>query len=346
MAETTFAELGRIDAIRALYEGTPFKPFGKASIKPSAGASVVSASRMLLEGIDFDLVYFPLKHLGYKGVVAVTGELYASLADPRVLEVQLGISAKLDFPQVRQLWEGVVAAAKEHGYRQVLLDLAPSRNGLAFSVSAAGTVPAGVSKGKGTAATKDLLCVSGRLGAAYLGQQLLERERVKFERESGDSGRNAGAEKSEAGAPDVLGRNRMIVGAYLKPELPLNLSARFQEAGIIPSGGVLVTRGLADAVLRLGRDSGLGVKVYADMIPFEGNSFALGKELDIDPMSAAMNGGDDFQLLFTVPILKAEAFRRDFQDFAIIGHLALPEAGTSLVLPSGAELPVTAQGWK
>ena len=109
---------------------------------------------------------------------------------------------------------------------------------------------------------------------------------------------------------------------------------------------MLVNRGLADAMLRLSRDTGLGVKVYADRIPFEGNSFAVGKELDIDPVGAAMNGGEDYQLLFTVPILKAEEFRREFQDFDIIGHLALPEAGAALVLPSGVELPVTAQGWQ
>ena len=334
MAENTFAELGRTEAIRTLYEGTPFKPFARAAFKPASGSEVVSASRLLLEGIDFDLVYFPLKHLGYKAVVAATGELYAALARPACLEISLGVSAKLDFPQVKEIWDGVVAAAVEHGYRQVLLDLSPSRNGLAVSISATGTVSAGCMKGRGQAASKDLLCISGRLGAAYLGQQLLERERERFEGQDG------------AAAPDSLEKNRMIVGAYLKPELSSKLSERFEQAGIIPSKGILVNRGLADAMLRLGRDTGLGVKVYADRIPFEGNSFAVGKELDIDPVGAAMNGGEDYQLLFTVPILKAEAFRRDFQDFDIIGHLALPEAGAALVLPSGVELPVTAQGWQ
>ena len=138
---------------------------------------------------------------------------------------------------------------------------------------------------------------------------------------------------------------KMLVGSYLKPELNAALVSQLEDAEIYPSFGYFITRGLADAVKRLSRDSGLGAKVYADKIPFEGNSFLLGKELDIDPISAAMNGGDDCRLLFTIPILKLDRFRRDFQTFDIIGHLALPEAGTVLVTPEGLEMPMKAQGW-
>ena len=333
MADQTFADLGKVEAIRSLYEGTPFKAFAEPAFKTAEGESAVSRSRLMLEGTDFDLVYFPLKHLGYKAVTAVTGELYAAMARPAALEMTLGVSAKLDYPQVRQIWEGAVAAASEHGYTTFGLDLIPSRNGLAVSVSAAGSVSATVSKGRKAPASKDLLCVSGRLGAAYLGQQLLESEKERFE---GDG----------SPASDRLEKNRMLVGAYLKPELPARVPTLLEDARIFPTAGRFLSHGLADALLSLGRDLGLGVKVYADKIPFEGNSFALGKELDIDPVSAAMNGGEDCQLLFTVPILQMEQFRRDFQSFDIIGHLAQPEAGTCLVLPTGVEIPVTAQGWK
>ena len=137
----------------------------------------------------------------------------------------------------------------------------------------------------------------------------------------------------------------MLVAAYLKPDLGAATVAQLEAAEIVPSAGYFVTRGLADAVKRLSRDTGLGAKVYADKIPFEGNSFQLGKEIGIDTFSAAMNGGDDFRLLFAVPILSLEKFRREFQTFDIIGHLAQPEAGTVLVTPDGVELPLHSPGW-
>ncbi len=315
----TFAELGRVEAIRQLFEGSGYAPFAEPlRFTSEAESSTITASRLLLEGTDFNLVYFPLKHLGYKSVISVTGELYAALAHPRSLSLTLGVSAKLDFEQIKEVWDGVVYAAKEQGYTSLGLDLVPSRNGLAISLNASGEAKDVKRPG---AQSKDLVCVSGSLGAAYLGQQALEHR------------------------PDDLEKYKMLVAAYLKPELPSDVVAVVEQTGIVPSYSYFVTRGLSDALLRLSRDSSLGVKVYADKMPFEGNSFALGKELDIDPVSAAMNGGDDFRLLFVVPISRYEEFRKEFGGFDIIGHLALPEVGTVLVTPDGLEHAVSAQGW-
>ena len=328
----TFSDLGRIEAVRQLFEGTPWRPFEEPlwfTAKPQE--CITTASGLLLEGIDFDLVYFPLKHLGRKAVLKVTGELYAVLAQPETLSVQLGVSAKLDFPQVQELWSGLSAAAQEYGYKHLSLDLQPSRNGLSVALSATGRHSAAVSAARPVAQSKDLICVSGALGAAFLGLQVLERERLKFEKGSTDQA--------------ALEQYRMLVGAYLKPELGTDLPARLADGKITPSYGYFVTRGLADALLRLRRDSGLGAKVYADKIPFEGGSFDLGRELNLDPVSAAMNGGEDYQLLYVVPIAQFERFRKDFQTFDIIGHLAQPEAGAVLVSPDGLEHPVSAQGW-
>ena len=325
----SFADLGRVEAIRQLFEGTGFKPFKEPlSLDCADGKRVVNASRLMLEGVDFDLVYFPLKHLGYKAVLSATGELLARLAQPQTVSVVLGISAKLDFEQVKELWGGVVTAAKEHGVKSLSLDLQPSRNGLTVSVSASGTTSCGEWP---EASSKDLICVSGSLGAAYFGLQLLEREKMKFEQGSTNQ--------------ESLDHNRMLVAAYLKPELDAAVVRQFPDSGITPTYGCLVTRGLSDALLRLVRDTGLGAKVYADKIPFEGGSFALGKDMNIDPVSAAMNGGDDLKLLFTVPIMQYETFRRDFQTFTIIGHLAQANVGAVLVTPEGLEHPVSAQGW-
>ena len=326
----SFYDIGKIEALRQLYEGTPFTAFAPSVFETDGRSGIISASRVLVEGIDFNLVYFPLKHLGYKSVLAVTGELYASLARPRTLSVILGISSKLDFPQIREIWSGIVAAASEHSFASVALDLVPSPNGLSLSVSASGEIPHLTSARAPKPKTKDLICISGRLGAAYLGLRVLENASRTFEKE---------------GTQPDLEKYRMIVGAYLKPELEAGLPERLETSEIYPSAGVFITRGLSDAVKRITRSTGLGAKIYADKIPFEGNSFALGKELDIDPVSAAMNGGDDYQLLYTVPILSLERFRRDFQTFDIIGHLAENDVGEVLVTPEGAELPIRAQGW-
>ena len=201
--ETRFADIGKREAVRRLYEGTPYQERRAVAFDADGkGDTAVQAGKLLLEGVDFDLVYFPLKHLGYKAVVAVTGELLAALAHPRTLSVLLGISAKLDFAQIRELWGGIVAAAREFGYADVALDLQPSRNGLAISVSATGSTPLLTAKRRPAPKSKDLLCVSGSLGAAYLGFRLLEREKRAF----------------EAGKPSAdLETNRMLVGASSHP---------------------------------------------------------------------------------------------------------------------------------
>lgn len=334
MAEETFSDLGRVEAIAKLYEGTGYKPFESSWFETSGKAYATSQSRTFMEGIDFDLVYFPLKHLGYKCVTAVTGELYAEFSHPRTMDVRLGISSKLDFKHVKELWEGVVTAAREHGYKKVNLDLLPSPNGLAISISSMGETSLLMARRRPAAKSMDLICVSDNLGAAFMGFQVLEREKRNFEK-SGD-----------IKAQPKLDDYKNLVGSYLKPSINPQIISLMEEAEIVPSFGYLVTRGLADAVKRLVRDSGLGAKIYVDKLPFAGKTFDLAKELDIDPMSAALNGGEDYRLLFTIPIGKHDKFRHDFQTFDIIGHLAKPEVGASLVTPDGVELPLKAQGWK
>ena len=330
MAEN-FSDIGKAEAIDQLYRLCAYHPVPGLTYTAARGGKIRTAARLYLEGIDFNLVYFPLKHLGYKCVVGVTGELYAALARPKLLNVILGISSKLDFDHVKDLWAGITVAAKEHGFEAVNLDLQPSGNGLYLSLAATGETALLTDKRRMAAKSKDLLCVSGSLGGAYLGLQVLENGRKDFEK---------------TGQQPDMTHWRMLVGDYLRPELDSGIVSKLEDAEIYPSYGYFVTHGLSDALKRLQRDSGLGAKVYADRIPFEGNTFELGKKLDIDPVSAAMNGGDDMRLLFTVPILQMEKFRRDFQTFDIIGHLAQPEAGTVLVTPEGVEFPVKAQGWR
>lgn len=332
MNNPSLADIGKMEAIRQLLEQLPASLKHGSVFTPAARSSVSNASRLFSEGTDFNLVYFPLQHLGYKCTVCVAGELLAALAHPRQLSVVIGLSAKLDFEQVKTLWSGIVEGAREYGFESISLDLVPSRNGLYISINACGEIAELTARRRPQPKSKDLICVTGSLGAAYLGMQVLERGQREYEK----TGRQ----------PASLEKYKMLIGAYLKPELSPAIATRFEEAELYPSCGRLISHGLADAVRHLVRESGLGAKIYADKIPFEGNSFALGRELDIDPVSAALSGGEDCQLLFTVPILMADKLRHDFQTLDIIGHLAEPSVGAVLVTPDGAELPVHAPGWE
>ena len=333
MAEKTFRDLGRVEAIAELFKNTPYKPFESSWFETDGKCYIGTHSRTFLEGMDFDLTYFPMKHLGYKCVTAVTGELYAEFSHPRTMDVRLGISAKLDYSHIEELWQGIVTAAREHGYKQVTLDLVPSRNGLSISISACGETSLLMGKRRPAAKSMDLICISGNIGAAYLGFSILEKEKTAFEKE-----------KSEGRQPK-LEEYKHLVGEYLKPYINPQIIGQMEDAEIMPSFGYLVTRGLADTLKRLVRDSGLGAKIYMDRLPFAGRTFDLGKEFGIDPVTAAMNGGEDYRLLFTIPIGKHDKFRHDFQTFDIIGHLARPDVGAVIVTPDGAELPIKAQGW-
>ena len=327
----TFAELGKIHAIEELFKETHFNPFENPDFEVSNGGYIVSHSDVFLEGIDFDLVYFPLKHLGYKCVTAVTGEMYADFANPKTMSIKLGVSAKLDFEHIKELWNGIITAAKEHKYEKIDLDIQPSKNGLTISVCSTGESELVSHKRKPTAKSKDLICLSGSIGGAYFGFKILEEEKSKFEK-------NSNIEPN-------LEKYKMMVASYLKPEISPKIVSNFNDSMIYPSCGVIVNNGLSDAIKRVSRKTGLGAKIYADKIPFEGNSFELGKKMNIDPISAAMNGGNDYRLLFTIPILDLDKFRHDFQTFDIIGHLAQKEVGTVLVTPEGVELTIKAQGW-
>lgn len=331
MTDNNFSELGRIEAIAKLYKETPYEATKNNRFHSSGKAYISHFSKVFLEGVDFDLVYFPLQHLGYKCATAVVGELYAQLASPRTLSIQLGISSKLDFNHIKTLWSGIVTAAKEHGVENVALDLNPSRNGLVISISGTGETICSLSEKRPSPASKDLICISGSLGGAFLGMQVLEQGRRDFDKNN---------------SQPKLEKYRMMIASYLKPEISPSTISHLEETGILPSTGYLVSKGLSDTIKKIVRDTGLGAKIYADKIPFEGNSFELGKEMDIDPISAAMNGGEDYRLLFTIPIMQLESFRRDFQTFDIIGHLALPEVGAVLVTPEGIEHPMKSQGWR
>ena len=325
---TEISSIGKEEAIKRLFTGSGF--INAAVITADVAEPWCSAHKIMLEGVDFDLVYNPLKHLGYKAVLNVLGDIYAAFYDPLSVSVDLGISSRFSYEDVQQLWTGILAAAKEHGVKHLSLDLNPSLNGLCISLSATGTQKKAVLEQRPAVKNMDLICLSGRVGAAYMGMQVLEREKKNFE--------------SSSCQPNME-KYKHILASYLSPEVKPNTVSRFVEEKVFPSKGMFLTKGLGDAIIRLTRDTGFGAKIYLERIPLSNETFAMAEDIDMDPVTAAMNGGDDYQFIFTVPIEKNDTLRRDWQDYDIIGHLARPEAGAVLVTPEGAEIPLKAQAY-
>ena len=328
MARTEISDIGKQAVLERLFEGSGYS--NATAVPVNDGAAVCTSHKLLLEGCDFDLVYTPLKHLGYKAVLCVLGELYAALHQPDTLSVVLGLSKRFCYEDVAALWEGMLAACREHGVRQLALELNPSVNGLCISLAAAGVQQHTVLDRRPAANNRDLLCLSGHLGAAYMGLHVLEREKVSF---------------TGTGEQPDLSSYKAVLASYLSPEIKVEMLSRFVEADILPSRGYFLTRGLGEAVIRLTRDTGLGAKVYLEKIPISSQTFAMAEEIGMDVVTAAMNGGDDYKFLFVIPLAKHESFRKEFHDFEIIGHLAQPDVGPVLVTPEGAELPIHAQGY-
>ncbi|MDD2594334.1 MAG: AIR synthase related protein [Bacteroidales bacterium] len=326
---TQLSDVGKIKAIAKLFENTEY--INEKTILLSEKGECCTCSKILLEGVDFDLVYNPLKHLGYKAALYAIGDIYAKFYSPLSLYVNLGLSSRFCYEDVEEFWKGILAAAKEHSIKHLSLDLNPSVNGMCISISACGVQSKGVLEKLPGSKSMDLLCLSDNIGAAYMGLHVLEREKVAFD-------------NNDKHQPD-LSKYKYILESYLSPQIRANTLERFIEAGIYPSKGYFITKGLGASVLQLTIDTGLGAKVYIDKIPISSETFAMAQEIDMDVITAAMNGGDDYKFMFTIPIEKHEKFRKDFQDYDIIGHLAKPEVGAALVTPEGNELTIKAQGY-
>lgn len=320
---TEIASLGRAQAIDRLFENSGYQN-EQTTVTCEKGECLV-AHKILLEGVDFDLVFNPLKHLGYKSVLNVIGELYAKIHQPNSLTVTFGISKKFCFEDIEELWQGILAAAKEHSIKHLSLDLVPSLNGLCISLAACGTQRKGTLEKIIPSKNMDLICLTGDLGAAYMGLHVLQREKVSFQ----DGSKQ----------PD-LSKYKYIMASYLSPEIKPDIISRFIAADIYPSKGYFLTKGLGEAIIRLTKDTGFGAKVYLEKIPIASGTMAMAEEIDMEPTTAAFNGGDDYKFIFTMPIECHDIIRKDFQDFDVIGHLARPEVGAVMVTPEGAEIDI------
>jgi len=321
---TEFSQMGHREAIARLFEGSGYT--NSDEIKIDSG---IATHKMMAQGVDFDLVYNPLKHLGYKAVLNAIGDIYAAFYRPRALSVALGISSHFAFEDIADLWSGVLSAAKEHSIKELHLELFPSINGLQISLMATGTQTRTVAGKIGSPSSKDLICLGGNVGAAYMGQHVLEREKGVF----------LAAGEANAKQPD-LSKYKYLLSQYLCPEIPAGVIDRFSKGGFYPTCGVFDRRGLAEAINSLCEKTGLGAKIYLDRIPIASETFQMAEEIHIDAVTAAINGGDDYRLIYTIPIEQFEAFHKEIQTFDVIGHLAHSDVGAVLVTPEGAEMPL------
>lgn len=284
---------------------------------------------LYLEGIHFNLMYFPLKHLGYKALINSVADLYCRGMQSHAVSVNMGVSVRFKKEDIEEIIEGVCLACDRYSLKISSLDINSSLTGLAISIASSGK-EAETFERRMPVAT-DLICVTGDLGAAYLGLQLLERERQVFE-ETG-------------GAQPKLEGFEYVIGRQLKPELRTKQLEKLAEKDIKPGIIRTVRDGLASELLHISKTAALGCRVYHDKLPVDRETAAAGRELEFEPLIAALNGGDDFEFVFTCSVKEHEKLEK-IEGISIIGHLVPPEEGNSLVLQDGSLAELRAQGWE
>ena len=343
---TQISEIGKVALLKRLFEGTPYNnstsQMFAGRIPDKAGRTkdvnnFLTVQKTMLEGIDFDLTYTPLKHLGYKAALLALGGIYAKCYNPSGLSFSLGLSARFCVEDVAEFWGGVVGACKEHNIQQLSLDLGASMTGLNIAITACGVQSVKVAATVPAVDNTCLLCLTGNVGAAYMGLHVLEREKIAFNR--------IPAERAAEYVQPDLSKYKYILSQYLSPEINPKTTEQFKEAKLFPACGYFITNGLAAAVKQLCEEHNVGAKIYLGKIPIASQTFAMAEELNMDAITAALNGGDDYKFLFAVPVQEHERFHKEFPNVDIIGHLCKPEAGAMLITPEGAEITLRAQGY-
>jgi len=287
---------------------------------------VLMTTDMLLEGIHFNLEYVPLKHLGYKAAVVNFSDIYAMNGTPTQITVSLGISKRFSVEDIEALYAGIRLACERYNVDIVGGDTCSSMTGLTISITCLGVANAKDIVYRNGAHLNDLICVSGNLGTAYMGLQLLERERL-----------------ANAEHPDFEGKEYLLE-RQLKPEARRDILESLRKAGVKPTAMMDVSDGLSSELLHICSQSGVGCCVYEDKLPIDFQAAALAEEMNLNIVTCALNGGEDYELLFTCSLDDYEKLI-PVDDLYIIGHITKPEFGCNLIGRNGEELPLKAQGW-
>lgn len=285
---------------------------------------------VLLEGPHFDLSYVPLKHLGYKAVAVNVSDIAAMNGKPSQITIGLGLSNRFSVEAVDELYEGIAAACKSYGIDLVGGDTTSSAAGLMIAITVLGHVDKNKVAYRRGAKVNDIICVTGDLGAAYMGLQVLEREKQVF--------------LSNPDMQPQLEKYEYLVGRQLKPEARMDIVHDLAELSVVPTSMIDVSDGLASELLHLHAASGLGVRVFEDKLPIDTTAYETAVELNIDPVTSALNGGEDYELLFTIAPTDFEKLK-NHPDIHFIGHMHDNAAQNVLVTKQGNVVPLRAQGW-
>ncbi len=335
MARTEISEYGEFGLIKHLTKDLKHvQPSTKKGVGDDCAvmdfggeSKVLMTTDMLLEGIHFNLEYVPLKHLGYKAAVVNLSDIYAMNGTPTQMTVSLGISKRFSVEDLEALYSGIRLACERYGVDLVGGDTCSSMTGLTISITCLGTAKEDEIVYRNGAKENDLICVTGNLGTAYMGLQLLERERI-----------------ANSAKPDFEGKEYLLE-RQLKPEARRDIIARLREAGIKPTAMMDVSDGLSSELKHICSQSNVGCAVYEDKLPIDYQAAALAEEMNLNIVTCALNGGEDYELLFTCDIKDYEKLV-PIEDVYLIGHITKPEYGCQLVGRNGEELPLQAQGWK
>lgn len=291
---------------------------------------VVISTDLLAEGIHFNLVYTPLKHLGYKAAVVNFSDIYAMNAHPRQLLISLAISRKFTVSMIESVFSGIRLACDRYGVDLVGGDTTSSYTGLTLSCTAVGEAADEELVYRDGAGLHDLICVSGDLGGAYMGLQLLERERKLFEK--------------EREIQPVLEGYDYVLERQLKPEARRDITALFREIGIKPTAMIDISDGLSSELMHICHNSKKGCRIFSDKIPIHQETQRVASEFELEPLIAALNGGEDYELLFTLPVNLFDKIGNR-QEITIIGHMVDATEGMKMITPQGQDIRLEAQGW-
>lgn len=334
---TEIATLGEFGLIRRLTENIKLQNKSSiygvgddAAVLSYPDREILVSTDLLMEGVHFDLTYVPLKHLGYKAAIVNFSDIYAMNGTPRQITVSLALSKRFSIEDLDEFYAGLHLACKHHQVDIVGGDTSSSLTGLAISITCIGEVEKGKAVYRNGAKDTNLICVTGDLGAAYMGLQLLEREKAVFQGE-------------EDVHPDFSGKEYLLE-RQLKPEARKDIIQKLAEANIVPTSMMDISDGLSSELLHICTQSNVGCRIYEEHIPIDYETAVMAEEFNMNLTTCALNGGEDYELLFTVSIADHEKIQ-EIDGVKLIGHITKKDLGCALITRDGQEFELKAQGW-
>ncbi len=327
-----FGLIERINSQTKLSNSSTIKGIGDdAAVLEFGKDKTVVSSDMLVEGIHFDLSYTPLKHLGYKAAVVNISDIAAMNAIPTQIIVNMALSNRFSVEAVDEIYQGIAAACEAYKVDLVGGDTTSSTSGLILSITAIGTAKEEDLTFRNGAKQNDIICVTGDLGAAYLGLQVLKREKAEY--------------LANPNMQPELKTFDYVVKRHLKPEARMDIVHELKEAQVKPTAMIDISDGLASELKHLAKSSSFGINIHSDKIPIQDQSFEVAEEFNLDPLICALNGGEDYELLFAIGQDDYEKIKY-INDVTVLGYVTEANEGVNMVTKAGDAIPLTAQGWK